>query len=107
MVFKKFLGDKYDVIAPHSETYIFSDTVLNWMYKNYDEIIIIYDFDLAGVMGVNRLRKRNLEKFSYTFISTERIRINGKIKIIDKDISDYVVGREEKEVMAFLESINL
>ena len=107
MVFKRFLGDEYDVIAPHSETYIFSDTILKWLYKRYDEIIIIYDFDLAGVMGTNKLRKRNKSLFTYKFISTERIKINGKIKIIDKDISDFVVGRTEDDIQYFLKTLGL
>lgn len=102
MVFYRFLGHKYDIIAPHSETYIFSDNFLENLYKRYDEIIIIYDFDLAGVMGVNRLRKRNVDKFSYKFVSTERLLINGQMKLLDKDISDYAEGRSVEEIMDHL-----
>jgi hypothetical protein len=102
MVFYKFLGHKYDVIAPHSETYIFSEKFLDKLYELYEEIIIIYDFDLAGVQGVNRLRKRNPNKFKYKFVSTERMLINGQMKVLDKDISDYAAGRQEEEVMDHL-----
>lgn len=107
MVFYEFLGDRYDIIAPHSETYIFTEVFLGFLYKRYDRIIIIYDFDLAGVMGVNRLRKRNLYKFSYTFVSTQRMLINGKIKVIDKDISDFSVGRSADEIEERLKLIGL
>lgn len=107
MVFYTFLKDEYDVIAPHSETYNFSDKLLENLYARYDEIIIIYDFDLAGVQGVNKLRKRNPEKFKYTFISTRRIRINGSIKTLDKDISDYSVGRSSKDIIKHLKEIGL
>ena len=107
MVFYEFLGDKYDMIAPHSETYIFTDTLLDYLYKKYDEIIIIYDFDLAGVSGVNKLRKRNPEKFSYLFVSTQRILINGKVKIIDKDISDFSVDRSDDEIREKLKLMGL
>jgi hypothetical protein len=98
MVFYVFLHEKYDVIAPHSETYIFSDKFLNSLYKKYDEIILIYDFDLAGVTGVNKLRKRNKDKFTYKFVSTERLLINKQMKLLDKDISDYSDGRSKEEV---------
>lgn len=107
MVFYEFLKDKYDVIAPHSETYIFTEVLLKYLYKRYRRIIIIYDFDLAGVMGVNKLRKRNLEKFSYAFVSTKRMLINGKIKVIDKDMSDFSVGRTDEEIIERLNLIGL
>jgi hypothetical protein len=57
MVFYEFIGDRYDVIAPHSETYIFTETFLKSLFAKYTKIIIIYDFDLAGT-GANKLRKR-------------------------------------------------
>lgn len=98
MVFFEFIGDRYDVIAPHSETYIFTEVLLKFLYSKYKRIIIIYDFDLAGVAGANKLRKRNPEKFEVKFVSTKRISINGKIKIIDKDISDFSVGRTSRDV---------
>ena len=107
MVFYEFLKDTYDVIAPHSETYIFTDSLLTYLYKHYDKIIIIFDFDLAGVTGVNRLRKMNREKFTYTFVSTKRITINGKVKVIDKDISDFSEGRTDDEIVTKLKLIGL
>lgn len=107
MVFYTFLRNEYDVIAPHSETYIFSDTMLKWIDTKYDEVVVIYDYDLAGVMGANRLIKRNKEKFRAAFISTKRIRINGKIQVIDKDVSDYSVGRSSYEINNHLNSIGL
>lgn len=107
MVFHVFLGDEYDVMAPHSETYNFSDDLLKKLYKIYDEIFIIFDFDLAGVQGVNKLRKRNPKKFKYTFVSTKRIRVNGSIRVIDKDISDYSVDRKPDEILTHLRRIGL
>jgi hypothetical protein len=44
MVFYEFIGDRYDVIAPHSETYIYRD--LSKVFICQAKIIIIYDFDL-------------------------------------------------------------
>jgi len=107
MVFYRFLGDKYDIIAPHSETYIFTEKLLSLLDKMYDEKIIIFDYDLAGVQGVNRLRKTGGDSYSYTFVSTRRIKLNGSLKVIDKDISDYVVDRSEYEIMNHLKQIGL
>lgn len=107
MVFHVFLGDEYDVIAPHSETYIFKDSFLSQLYKKYDEIFVIFDFDLAGVSGANRLRKRNKKKIKVTFVSKRRILVNKSLKVVDKDISDYAVDRDKPEIMSHLKSIGL
>ena len=107
MVFYEFLGDRYDVIAPHSETYIFTDTFLKSILTKYKRIIVIFDFDLAGVCGANRLRKRNPSKIEVKFVSTSRMTINGKIKVLDKDISDFSVGRTKKEIGERLKLIGL
>jgi hypothetical protein len=70
MVFYEFIGDRYDVIAPHSETYILQRPSKVFICQ-YTKIIIIYDFDLAGVTGANKLRKRYPDKFLVKFVSTK------------------------------------
>lgn len=107
MVFYEFLGDKYDVIAPQSETYIFTDKLLSYLFARYKKIIIIFDFDLAGVTGARKLRDRNKDKFDVKFVSTKRIVINKSLKVIDKDISDYVVDRTRHEVFDKLKLMGL
>jgi hypothetical protein len=107
MVFDTFIGDTYDCIAPHSENNTFSKDILAWIDKKYDEVILIFDFDLAGVVGVNALRKLNRKKFKVKFVSTQRMRVNHKILTIDKDISDFAHGRKKKEVYKKLEHMGL
>jgi hypothetical protein len=107
MVFYEFLHEHYDVLAPHSETYIPTDEFMASLYRKYDVIIIIYDFDAAGVMYANKLRKRNTDKLKVKFVSTKRIIINGKIKVIDKDISDFAEYRDKEEVIKKLKDMNL
>ena len=107
MVFYTFIGDKYDIVAPHSETNSFTEKFLSWAYDKYDTIIIIYDFDLAGVMGANKLRKLNRDKFIVKFVSTRRVTINGNIKTIDKDISDFAYERSKEEVVLKLKEMDL
>jgi hypothetical protein len=36
----------------------FTETFLKSLFASTQKIIIIYDFDLAGVTGANKLRKR-------------------------------------------------
>jgi len=107
MVFDTFIGDVYDIIAPHSENNLFPETLLTWMFKKYTIIILIYDYDLAGVTGVNKLRKINRDKFVVKFVSTKRIRINNKIITIDKDISDFAHNKKASEVYKKLETMGL
>jgi hypothetical protein len=57
MVFYEFIGDRYDVIAPHSETYIFTETFLKSLFAKYTKIIIIYDFDLAELQVQTNLER--------------------------------------------------
>jgi hypothetical protein len=96
MVFYEFIGDRYDVIAPHSETYILQRPSKVFICQ-YTKIIIIYDFDLAELQVQTNL-ERGPDKFLVKFVSTKRMTINGKIKVIDKDISDFSVDRTKKRL---------
>jgi len=107
MVFYEFLHDRYDVLAPHSETYNPTDEFLQSLYKKYSEIIVIYDFDRAGVSGANKLKKRSNGRIKVKFVSTKRIYINGSHKVIDKDISDFAEYREKEEVIIKLKEMGL
>jgi hypothetical protein len=49
---------------------IFYRDLLKSLFAKYTKIIIIYDFDLAGVTGANKLRK-NPDKFLVKFVSTK------------------------------------
>jgi len=110
MVFFEFLSDRYHIIAPHSETYKFSGSFVEWIRTTYKKVVIIYDFDLAGVTGANRTRKQlqgaGLD-VQVKFVSTARIKVNNKIKLIDKDISDYAVGRDSDLIKNHLISMGL
>jgi 5S rRNA maturation endonuclease (ribonuclease M5) len=62
---------------------IFYRDLLKSLFAKYTKIIIIYDFDLAGVTGANKLRKRFRQVF-VKFVSTKRMTINGKLKLLIK-----------------------
>jgi hypothetical protein len=62
MVFYEFIGDRYDVIAPHSETYILqrpSKVFICQVHKNQ----IIYDFDLARLQVQTNLERGTRQVF--------------------------------------------
>ena len=107
MLFYTFLGTTYDILAPHGESYIFSSTFIAYLNNRYDYIVIIYDFDLAGVIGANKLRKSGLNNCHVKFISTKRLKINGRRTVIDKDISDYAEFRSERQVVGHLKHMGL
>ena len=105
LTFYEILGDRYDVIAPHSENYNFTDKVVNYINKKYKNIYVIYDLDRAGVNGANKLK--HLYKWEPKFIDTKRIMINGKLKVIDKDISDLTANRGSAVAIQRCKDLNL
>lgn len=91
MTFFALLGKQYDIIAPHSENYNFTDKIVDIINRDYSEVIVIYDFDRAGVNGANKLKRKY--GWRVEFVSTKRVFINGRLKVIDKDISDLVYNK--------------
>ena len=87
MTFFTILGKDYDIIAPHTEGYNFSTKVTDVIKNSYTDVYVIYDFDRAGVNGANKLKR--LHGWTPLFVDTKRTVINGKLKVIDKDISDF------------------
>jgi len=84
-----------DIIAPHGEGYTISERWQRWMLE-YPRIVIIYDFDLAGVKGANRLRNQlhksrfyNGTNIEVKFVSSERKLKRGRMEVAFKDIADY------------------
>lgn len=76
-----------DAIAPQSETQDIPIEFINKLKSIYKRIILVMDYDLAGVKMANKLK----EHFEIRFISTKRTLVGGKLKCIDKDLSDYLV----------------
>jgi len=105
MVFFVILGKRYDIIAPHSENYNFPDKVVNIINDQYEEVYVIYDFDRAGVNGANKLKK--LYGWKPLFIETKRQMINGKLKVLDKDISDLTANKGLKTAIKRCKKLGL
>lgn len=94
--FNKYLGIPVDVMAPHAESINLSDEFITGINHYYDIKICVSDYDLAGVKFARHCRDHG---FLIKFIDTHRVMINNKLKVIDKDISDYLInhGRVKTE----------
>lgn len=75
-----------DAIAPQSETQDMPIEFINKLKSIYKRIIVVMDFDPAGVAMANKLK----EHFEIRFISTHRTLVGEKLKCVDKDLSDYL-----------------
>lgn len=102
--FNKILKIPTDVIAPHAESINLNETFVEGIKLNYDRIICVSDYDLAGVKFANKCKKLG---FEYKFIDTTRIIVNGKSKVIDKDISDFRDNNGRSATIKLLESWKL
>lgn len=109
MVFWKLiavmLGLKIDIIAPAAESVDIDPEFVEIVKASYDNVYVISDFDRAGVIFANRCKK----KYGYTpiFVSTERVLVNGKLKVLDKDISDYLLAHELEQTLNLIKSWHL
>jgi hypothetical protein len=69
--------------------------------------LIIYDFDLAELQVRTNLEEVPRQVFWLSLSLSKRMTINGKIKVIDKDISDFSVDRTKKRDWRRLKLIGL
>ena len=92
-----------DAIAPQSETADIPLPIIEAIKKKYKRVIVVMDFDLAGVKMANKLKKH----FEVRFVSTKRTLINKKYACTDKDISDYLELRGLEPAKKLMKSWNL
>jgi len=88
-LFNTYLDTKVDIVAPHAESINLSPEFVELIKANYDDITCVSDFDLAGVRFANQCKKLG---FNIKFVDTNRILVNNKMKVIDKDMSDYLTN---------------
>jgi len=101
--FNSFLHIPVDVVAPHAESIKLNLEFVEIIKNNYEYICVVADFDLAGIKFVQSCKQHG---FAYKFISTNRININGKLKVLNKDISDFRMNTSKAETKKLLKSWN-
>jgi hypothetical protein len=84
--FNEHLNILVDVISPPAESILLSDDFITYANENYDVKLCVSDFDNAGVKFANYCKKKG---FIYKFVDTKRVNISGKLRVLDKDISDF------------------
>ena len=99
--FNVFMGKNVDVLAPHSENADLPDNFVSAVLKKYKRVIVVSDFDLAGVKFANKCKRLGLE---IKFVSTKRTLISGKYKVLDKDISDYRINHNKIQTIKLLKT---
>lgn len=102
--FNEYLKIPVDVVAPHAESINLCPKFVEGVKENYDHIICVSDYDLAGIKFTKQCRNHG---FAYKFVSTKRYNINGKLKVLDKDISDYRWNNGKVETIKLLKSWKL
>ena len=88
LVFKTFIN--CDSIAPQAESVEFTPKVIGALKARYKHIFVVMDYDTAGITAAMNLEKCG---FKVRWVSKEQVLINGKLKVKDKDISDYTKNK--------------
>jgi len=102
--FNKILNIPVDVVAPAAESIKLSEKFIEVVKQNYEKTICVSDYDLAGVKFANQCKRLGYE---YKFIDTKRVLINDKYKVLDKDISDFLVNNGYEATIKLLETWKL
>jgi len=91
-----------DVIAPQGEAWHFPDELVESLKKKYKNIFVVMDYDPAGIEAAERLEGQG---FTVRWISQDQVLINGKLKVLDKDISDYIKNHSIEEGLALVKTM--
>ena len=85
-------------VALQNEITNIKDTVTHELYERFNDIYILNDFDLTGVKGANKLRKRY--GFKPIFLQSFKTRSNGF-----KDIADYRKSHTSDETKCLINKL--
>lgn len=88
LVFKSLMN--CDAISPQAEGVTLPSEAIKAIKDRYTYVFIVMDYDEAGERAVEILENYGFEA---RWVSQERVMINGKLKVKDKDISDYVKNK--------------
>jgi hypothetical protein len=78
-----------DAIAPQGEGNNFEDSFIDWINANYEDVYVVMDYDTAGIEAAEKLRSYG---FKVRWISTKQVQVGEKLKVPDKDLSDYITN---------------
>jgi hypothetical protein len=84
MTFRTFID--CDAISPQNEGVIFSKEKLTYYKERYKWIYLVFDYDPAGIAASKQFED---EGIAIRWVSKKQYTVNNKVKVKDKDISDY------------------
>lgn len=93
---------KCDCIAPQSETWHFPEELIAELKAKYKHIFVVMDYDPAGIEAAERLEQCG---FTIRWVSQDQVMINGKLKVLDKDISDFIKHHSIEEGLALVKTM--
>lgn len=88
MTFKSFMN--CDALAPQAESLHINKEVINTIKSRYKIVYVVMDYDEAGIKAADALEDYG---FIVRWVDKTQILINNKLKVMDKDISDYIKNR--------------
>ncbi len=78
-----------DAVAPQGEGNNFDDSFIQWVKDNYKDVFVVMDYDGAGIEAAEKLK---VHGFDIRWVSKKQVLVSGKMKVIDKDISDFITN---------------
>lgn len=84
----------YSAIAPNAESYSIPNIIVTEIKKHFDNIILLYDRDLAGMLNTRKIIKST--GFNYRFIPK---------KYQTKDITDFYKGYGKAQTVKLLSNL--
>lgn len=88
--------NSFSALAPNSEGIIFPEKQMNKFLKNFKNIIIFYDNDLAGFRGARKYKK------TYPYVNCIFLK-----RQYAKDISDFYKKDKKETLKAIIELKNI
>lgn len=91
-----------DAIAVQGEGMTIPENILDKIKKRYKYVYVVMDYDDTGRELAAKLEKEN---FIVRWVSTDMTMVDGKMKVLDKDISDYILIHGVRAAMARLKEM--
>lgn len=94
-----------DAIAPQGEGNNFDENIINWIKNNYNvnkDVYVVMDYDDAGIAAAEKLKEFG---YKVRWVSTSQVQVGDKLKVRDKDLSDYISNHNIKQALMKLQQM--
>lgn len=91
-----------DAIALQGEGMRIPQNILDQIKKLYKNVYVVMDYDPTGIEAAEDLEK---EGFIIKWVSQDQTLIDGKLKVLDKDLSDHIYNNGVRKSMERLQEM--